>query len=99
MEIFKQIDANGNGEISQIEFIQALRRDSALADRLGLPNEIRQEDESRKLFALKYADIDKDESKGISLREFLAYYSTDDDSRKCPPPPPPPCTSSNLVNF
>ena len=74
MEIFKQIDANGNGEISQIEFIQALRRDSALANRLGLPNEIRQEDESRKLFALTHADIDKDRTKSFSLEEFPAYY-------------------------
>ena len=77
MEIFKQIDANGNGEISQIEFIQALRRDSALANRLGLPNEIRQEDESRKVFAFKYADIDKDQNKALSLGEFLAYYHGD----------------------
>ena len=74
VEIFKQIDANGNGEISQIEFIKALRRDSALASRLGLPSEIRQEDESRKLFALKYADMDKDQNKAISFAEFLAYY-------------------------
>jgi hypothetical protein len=75
VEIFKQMDANGNGEISQIEFIKALRRDSALANRLGLPSEIRQEDESRKLFALKYADMDKDQNKAISFEEFLAYYS------------------------
>jgi hypothetical protein len=83
-EIFEQIDANGNGEISQIEFIKALRKDSAIAKRLGLPNEIRQEDESRKLFALKYADLDKDHNKAISLGEFLAYYSTDDYSSNGP---------------
>jgi C-terminal processing protease CtpA/Prc len=80
VEIFKQIDANRNGEISQIEFIQALRRDSALANRLGLPNEIRQEDESRKLFAFKYADIDKDQNKALSLGEFLAYYHKDENN-------------------
>ena len=74
MEIFQQIDANGDGEISQIEFIKALRKDGGLALRLGLPHEIHQEDESRKLFALTYADIDKDQSKSISLEEFLAYY-------------------------
>ena len=72
MEIFKQIDANGNGEISQIEFIKALRQDQALAKRLRLPNHIRQEHESRKLFALNYADIDKDQDNVISLPELVA---------------------------
>jgi hypothetical protein len=52
--MFAHIDANGDGEISQIEFIRALRCDSALAERLGLPSCIRQEDGSRDLFALKY---------------------------------------------
>jgi hypothetical protein len=37
VRIFEQIDANGNGEISQIEFIKALRKDTELAKRLGLP--------------------------------------------------------------
>jgi hypothetical protein len=52
--MFAHIDANGDGEISQIEFIRALRNDSALAQRLSLPSRIRQEDGSRDLFALKY---------------------------------------------
>ena len=37
MEIFPQIDANGNGKSSQIKFIKALRQDQALAKRLRLP--------------------------------------------------------------
>ena len=75
VEIFQQIDANGDCEISQIEFIKTLRKDGGLPLRLGLPHEIHQEDEIRKLFALTYADIDKDHSKSISLEEeFLAYY-------------------------
>jgi len=80
VEIFPQIDANSNGEISQIEIVKALNKDSALAKRLGLPNDIRQEDESRKLFALKYADIDKDQNKGKKMSgDFAAYYQKDDD--------------------
>jgi len=81
VEIFNQIDVNCNGEISQIEFIKALQEDSALAKRLGLPNEIRQEDESRKLFALKYAGADQDQSKAISLGEFLKHFQMDDTVR------------------
>jgi hypothetical protein len=75
VSLFQQIDVNGNGEISQIEFIKAIRKDSKLAKCLGLPSEIRQEEESRNLFALKYANIDSDESKSISLAEFVVYYT------------------------
>ena len=45
-KIFYEIDADGNGEISQIEYIKALRKNSALALRLSLPSQIRQEEES-----------------------------------------------------
>ena len=75
INLFQQIDVNGNGEISQIEFIKAIRKDAKLAKCLGLPSEIRQEEESRNLFALKYANIDSDESKSISLAEFVVYYT------------------------
>ena len=75
MEIFPQIDANSNWEISQIDFIKALRKDSALSKRLGLPNDIRQEDESRKMLT----DFYKDKNKGILSGDFAAYYQKDDD--------------------
>jgi hypothetical protein len=68
VDVFQQID-----EISQIESIRAVQKSSALARHLDLPNEIHQEDESRKLFALTH-DIDEDRTKSISLEEFLAYY-------------------------
>jgi len=82
VEIFRQIDANGIGEISQIDFIKALQRNSALAKRLGIPNEIRQEDQ---LFALTFKhtsrtytfDHDKDQNPAISLEEFVSYYRKD----------------------
>lgn len=76
VETFEQIDANGNWEISQIEFIKALRRDQALAKRLRLPNHIRQEHENRKLFARNYADIHKDQDNVIWLPDLVAYYHT-----------------------
>jgi hypothetical protein len=49
MKIFREIDADGNGEISQIEYIKALRKNPDLALRLCLPSQIRQEEESRAL--------------------------------------------------
>jgi hypothetical protein len=68
VETCQQIDANCNWEISQIEFIKALRQDQALAKRLRLPNHIRQEHENRKLFARNYADIDKDQDNVFASR-------------------------------
>ena len=38
----EQMDANGDGEISQIEFIKALRQHPELADKLELPSSIHQ---------------------------------------------------------
>ena len=84
IEIFRQIDGNGDGQISQIEFIRALRRDSALALKLGLPHVIHQEDESRRLFESTFHELDADNSKTISLSEWLHFYVPDD-----PPPLPP----------
>ena len=74
IEIFRQIDGNGDGQISQIEFIRALRRDSALALKLGLPHVIHQEDESRRLFESTFHELDADNSKTISLSEWLRFY-------------------------
>lgn len=65
-------------QISQIEFIKALRNDRALAEKLNLPHTIQQEDESRRLFQLRFHEIDTDGSKTITLEEWLCYY--------CPPP-------------
>ena len=74
--IFKRIDSNGNGEISQIEFIKALRQNEGLAKRLGLPSQIKQEEDSRRIFQLAYAEIDKDESKTIQIEEFVDFYAS-----------------------
>jgi hypothetical protein len=35
-----------------------------------------QESESRRSMQLMYADMDKDHSKGISLQEFVSFYTT-----------------------
>jgi hypothetical protein len=43
----------------------------------GLPSDIRQEDESRRLFQMAFGAIDTDESKTISWREFAAFYCGD----------------------
>ena len=44
-KIFQELDANRDGEISQIEFIKAMRKNTSLAERLGLKH-IKQHDGS-----------------------------------------------------
>ena len=73
--LLAQIDTKDSGEISRSQFIKALRSSQDLADQLGLPSSIRQESVSRSLFQLVFDAIDTDESKTISLREFLKYYN------------------------
>jgi hypothetical protein len=64
-----------NAHSLQIEYIKALRKNETLADRLGLPCQIRQEQDSRKIFQLTYGDMDTDNSKTISLQEFVEYFT------------------------
>ncbi len=76
VQMLPQIGINGNGENPQIVFMKALPQVTSL----GPPPEIRQEDEHRKPFALKHADIDGGQSKTISLPEFSTNYDGDDTS-------------------
>ena len=70
----QELDANGDGSISQIEFIKGLRKNPILAQKLEMPSVIHQESESRTLFQQAFHEIDVDESKTISQDEFLAFY-------------------------
>lgn len=71
---FKRIDKNGDGVLSRIEVVQALRSDAEVRMLLHLPQKIRQEDGTRDLFERVYQQIDTDESKSITLQEFEAYF-------------------------
>ena len=76
--VFKRIDVNKDGFISQIEFMTALRNDPDLAYKLGLPHFIYQKEETRRLFQMTFHEVDANRSKTISLDEWLFFY--------CPPP-------------
>ncbi len=60
--------------LSQIEYIHALRRNPKIAKRLGLPNEICQEDESRRSFLTAFGARGTDNNKTVSWRQFAAFY-------------------------
>ena len=71
---FKRIDKNGDGTLSRIEVVKALRSDAEVQVLLHLPQKIRQEDGTRDLFERVFQQIDADQSKSITLPEFEAYF-------------------------
>ena len=85
---FKLIDKNGDGVLSRIEVVKALRTSAQVRKLLALPEKIRQEDGTRDLFERVYQSIDTDDSKSITLTEFEAYFSP------ATQPGPPPAASA-----
>ena len=79
---FALIDKNGDGVLTRIEVIKALKKSKEVQHLLRLPAAIRQEDGTRDAFEKVYQKIDVDDSKSITREEFEAYF--------LPPAPPPP---------
>ncbi|KAJ8601900.1 hypothetical protein CTAYLR_002679 [Chrysophaeum taylorii] len=69
-DLFDQIDNNGDGLISQVELIKALRKLPDLAEALSLPKIIRQEDGSRDAFTAVFHALAVRDDKNISKREW-----------------------------
>ena len=72
---FDLMDNNGDGVISRIEVIKALREHQQVQALLKLPEKVRQEDGTRDSFEQVYQAIDKDDSKSITIEEFEAYFA------------------------
>jgi hypothetical protein len=72
--LFRAIDKNGDGTVTRIELLLALRRDPGLADRLELPQHVRQEGSTRAMFERVFAEIDADGSDTLTLDEFCAHF-------------------------
>jgi hypothetical protein len=73
--VFDAIDKNHDGSVSRIELLLALRKDPGLADRLALPQHVRQEGGTRALFERVFDEIDIDSSDALTLDEFCAHFS------------------------
>ncbi|XRB04771.1 hypothetical protein NFJ02_21g47220 [Pycnococcus provasolii] len=72
--IFQQLDQNGSGEVNRREFILALRKDSGLAEVLGMPHKVMQEGPSRDAFEAAFNALDDDGSGSISLLELMRQF-------------------------
>jgi len=73
-EIFKALDRNNDGRISHAEFITGLKRNPSIAERLGLPAHIQQEDGTRDTYQLFFGKIDLDDSKSLEFSELCRFY-------------------------
>ena len=73
-EIFETLDKNGDGSITHAEFIVGLKKNPWVAEKLGMPSHVRQEDGSRESYQLSFGKIDKDSSKSIEFAELCAFF-------------------------
>jgi len=87
-DIFKILDKNGDGVISHIEFIKGLKQNPGIANRLGMPAHIQQEDGTRDRYQLTFGEIDADDSKNIDFEELCRYYGVQRDKAKTLLPQP-----------
>ena len=53
-EIFKILDKNGDGSITHAEFIVGLKKNAWVAEKLGMPSHVRQEDGTRESYQLSF---------------------------------------------
>lgn len=75
LEIFSAVDKSGDGQVSKIELIKALRRSPGVPEFFGLPQYIRQEDGSRDLMEELFQEMDVDDDRNVSWDEFYDFYT------------------------
>jgi len=74
INMFKTLDINGDGEVTHVEFLKGLKINPSIADKLGMPKDVRAEDGTRDSYQLAFGQIDNDGSKTIDLSELLEFY-------------------------
>eukprot|EP00802_Teleaulax_amphioxeia_P011530 Tamp_11563.p1 GENE.Tamp_11563~~Tamp_11563.p1 ORF type:complete len:486 (+),score=45.95 Tamp_11563:187-1644(+) len=102
IEVFQGIDANGDGKISQADFIKALRQNSDMADKMGLSDLAQQEYDARILFQHDTTKTGVDASKNIGVKEFLSYYVPEETTAlnlTLRAPSPAPSSSSSVFKI
>mmetsp|Transcript_44194 Transcript_44194/g.104020 ORF Transcript_44194/g.104020 Transcript_44194/m.104020 type:complete len:173 (+) Transcript_44194:63-581(+) len=74
VNIFRILDLNGDGVITQTECIEGLRKNPMIAMKLGMPSVMHEDDGSLNTFEEVFNEIDVDHSKTIELAELLVHY-------------------------
>ena len=75
--LFRRIDKNDDGVVNIRELILALRRDPALATKLGLPSgAIRQEDGTRDALEAFFQRLDLNDDRELTVEEFSRAFPT-----------------------
>lgn len=69
--LWESCDKNHDGTVTRIELVIALRSNPHLADLLGLQTHIQAEDGSRDEFEAVFRGLDADDSKGVTLDEWV----------------------------
>ena len=65
---FKIFDSNTNGEISSMEFVDALRNDGRLASKFGLSDDVLHENGSLEKYDQIFRAIDYDQKQALNVR-------------------------------
>jgi hypothetical protein len=71
IKLFEKLDRHKTGKVSQLDMLKALRKDRAVAETLGLPSVIHQEDGSRDAFERLFQSIDADNDKYVTRADIF----------------------------
>ena len=72
--VFQTLDTDGDGRVSQTEFLQGIRQLPELAEKLDIDKAVDVGSESRALFGQPSYEIDFDLDKTISVSEFASFF-------------------------
>ena len=73
-DIFAELDRNGDGAVNIREVILVLRSSAAVAQRLALPQRVRQEGGTRDALEAFFREYDTDGDRSLTLEEFVAHF-------------------------
>ena len=77
-QVFATLDTNQDGKLSHAEFIRGLKKHPEIANLMGMPASIQQEDGTRDKYQLAFGEMDADGSKSIELPELWHFFGHTD---------------------
>ena len=77
-QVFATLDTNQDGKLSHAEFIRGLKKHPEIANLMGMPASIQQENGTRDKYQLAFGEMDADGSKTIELPELWRFFGHTD---------------------